>query len=73
MGKFKVLRRVDAYVDYEVEVEAATPDEACEIASREPAHLKWREIGTQSFDARMFVTLDGDGSELSETERGDFA
>jgi hypothetical protein len=72
MPKFQVLRRVDAFVDYVAEVEADTAEEAAENASDDEGAYVWQEIDTHQFDARLFVTLDENGSEIEATQRGDF-
>ncbi len=71
MAVFKVRRRVDAYVDYVAEVEADSPEEAAELASDDEAAFNWEEEGPCEFDARMFIALDADGSEIDGTQCGD--
>lgn len=72
MPKFKVLRRVDAYVDYVTEVEAEDAKAAAWLANVDDSEMTWEEVGEQQFDARMFVTLDADGVEIEGTQCGDF-
>lgn len=72
MPKFKVLRRVDAFADDVAEVEAETAEEAARKASVDERTYEWEETGTHHFDARLFVTLDENGSEIEATQRGDF-
>jgi hypothetical protein len=72
MPKFIVLRRVDAYVDYLAAVTAKTAAEAAELAEDDEGRYTWREVGTQQFDARLFVTLDKDGREIEATQVGDY-
>jgi hypothetical protein len=70
MPKFRVLMRVDAYVDYEAEVEADDAKEAALLAYDGQPGIVWTEVGTQQFDARHCVTLDDDGDEIEETKWG---
>ncbi|MEI7931736.1 MAG: hypothetical protein WCI21_01585 [Alphaproteobacteria bacterium] len=67
MPTFTVLRRVDAYVDCVARVRAETAAEAAELAEDDEGRYKWDEVGTQQFDARLFVTLDKDGWESGDT------
>ncbi len=72
MAKYKVLSRVDAFVDYVAEVEADTPEEAAELAYGGHIGVKWEECGVTEFQARHVVALDSDGNEIEATARGDF-
>lgn len=72
MPTFQVLRRVDAFVDYVADVEAATADEAAARASDDETLFKWKRVSVAHFDARVFVALDENGDEIEETQRGDF-
>lgn len=72
MPKFKVLRRVDAFVNFIAEVEAETPADAARKACDDERPFQWEEIGTNTFDARVFVALDADGDEVDNTACGDF-
>ena len=72
MPMFKVLRRVDAFVDYVAEVEAGSADEAAAKADENERRFKWQREGVHQFDARLFVTLDDDGNGIESTQRGDF-
>ena len=71
MPKFRVLRRVDAYVDYVAEVEANNPEEAAELANACEQDLRWSKQDTAQFDARLFVALDANGNEIESTRCGD--
>lgn len=70
MPLFKVLCRVDAFVDYCAEVEA---DSAHEAAAARDTHraLEWLRAGEREFEAARYITLDADGDEIPETECGD--
>ncbi|MES2032654.1 MAG: hypothetical protein V4466_00635 [Pseudomonadota bacterium] len=70
MPIFTVLSRVDAYVDYLAEVEAASPEEAAGLAYDGATGIKWEERGVVEFDARHVVALDDDGTEIEATARG---
>lgn len=72
MPLFQVLCRVDAFVDYRAEVEAQDANEAAETARDRHAAFDWRRTGQQEFEASCYITLDGDGLEIAETECGDF-
>lgn len=70
MTKFRVLSRVDAYVDYVTEVEADTVEEAVDIAYEGGAEVVWEEQGVVEFDARRVVALDVNGEEIEDYVRG---
>jgi len=72
MPIFNVLRRVDAFVDYVTQVDAADEKSASETALREEDTLEWRRVGEHEFDARLCVTLGADGKEIESTQVGDF-
>jgi hypothetical protein len=72
MPAFTVLRRVDAFVNYKVSLEAGSAEEASSLARVQEDALDWDEISTTTFDARLFVTLNEHGQEIEETLRGDF-
>lgn len=69
MPKFKVLRRVDAWIDYVSEVDAATAAEASEIACARPANYVWARIGEEEFANAIVVTIDEAGGEVPDTQR----
>ncbi len=72
MPIYKVLRLVDAWVDYVAEVEADSPEEAAELARENEGDYDWDEQGVREFDARGFLTLDASGDEIDSTRVGDF-
>lgn len=72
MAKFRVLRRVDAFVGYVADVEADSAEQAARSAERNEERYAWEHVDVQHFDARLFVTLDEDGNELEHTQTGDF-
>lgn len=70
MPKFRVLSRVDAYVDYVAEVEADTPEEAADFAYYDGEGLVWELDGTVEFDARRIYALDANGEVIESTGVG---
>lgn len=72
MPRFKVLSRVDAFVDYIAEIEAESADQATELAYQGAPGIIWNEWGTVEFDARHMVALDDNGNEIESSGRGDF-
>ena len=72
MAKFQVLCRIDAYADYVAEIEAATAEEAVELACEEHDDYCWEFRGTIEFDDRKYVALDIRGDEIEGAELGDF-
>ncbi len=72
MPTYKVRRRVDAFIDYTSEVEAANPHEAAKLAARMATALPWTREGQHELDAQAFLTLDPAGNEIAESEQGDF-
>lgn len=72
MPAFTVLRQVDAYVNYTAIVEADDEEEAAVLARENEEDYDWVEDGTDTFDARGYVTLTKAGLELEWTRVGDF-
>ena len=70
MPKFKILSRVDAYVDYTCEVEANDLEESVYLAYDGDPSIKWTEQGVVEFDARHVVALDANGDEIETYSRG---
>ncbi len=71
MAKFKVLRRVDAFALYTVEIDAADEASAVRIARENDGVIEWNSSGLLTFDAREFVALGPDGLPIPETTIGD--
>lgn len=71
MPNFRVLRRVDAFIDYVADVEADNAEEAAYLAKEGPSP-KWRREGEAEFDSRLYVTLDSEGVPIDSTQCGDF-
>ena len=72
MRKFKVLCRVDAYVDYTAIVPAQNAEDAACLAQEDPSAYQWEELGPVEFDASGYVTLDARGEEIENTRVGYF-
>jgi hypothetical protein len=70
MPVFRVLKRVDAYVVYEADIQAEDAKEAAEFAYDDDPEIAWREMDTVQFDASHVVTLDDEGNEIDETKWG---
>ncbi len=70
MPKFKVLSRVDAYVDYITEVEAEDAAEAVDLAYAGGAEIVWEERGMVQFDASHVGALDDEGNEIEGSSHG---
>ena len=68
MQTYIVRRRVDAYVDYVAEVVADDAKQAAAIAASMDDDLDWANEGAHEFDERIFITLNSDGDELTDTE-----
>jgi hypothetical protein len=72
MPTFIVLCRIDAYADYEAEIEADSAEEAAELANDSHEDYTWEPRGTAEFDDRFYVTLDENGDEIDATRAGDY-
>lgn len=72
MPTFKVLKRVEAYVDYHIDVEAEDAKSAAEYATAEDDELDWQAGETTEFEESRIVALDDAGNEIEETAFGDF-
>jgi hypothetical protein len=71
MPTFRVLCRVDAFIDYVAEVEASDPEDAAYLAKEGPK-LDWERQGEVEFDDRLYVTLDENGDPIESSQCGDF-
>ncbi len=72
MPIFRVRRRVDAFIDYTTEVEAASLKEAAAFARANADALPWKGEGEREYDVEVFLALDATGGEIAESECGDF-
>jgi hypothetical protein len=72
MPTYTILRRVDAFVNYEVVLEADSAEEASKLAQAQDGVLDWVEVSTTTFDARGFVAFNAAGEEILGSEVGDF-
>lgn len=68
MTTFTVRRTVDAYVHYETNVEAETPEQAAALARKNESEYEWTDEDVCTYDARSFVAIDVDGRELCEPQ-----
>lgn len=65
MPKFTVTRLRDAFVVYEVEVEAEDAEDAWHIG-RNAANLPWIKRGVNEYDYCLLGVVDEDGNDLIE-------
>jgi hypothetical protein len=72
MPRFRVLRQQDAFVQYEAEVEADTPQAAVDQAYTNPSQFRWEHTNVAEYDACRVVALDEDGDEIETAVRGKF-
>jgi hypothetical protein len=70
MPRFRILSRIDAYVDYVAEVEADNAEEAVDLAYERLVEIAWEKEGVVEFDARRVVALNDDGEEIEDYVRG---
>lgn len=70
MPLFKIISLVDAYVEYETEVDADTPEEAVDLAYDGDPSVEWRQTGVLEFDARRVYAPDEDGEPIDGYTRG---
>ena len=71
MQTFTIIRRVDAFVNYETQIIADNASHAATLAREKDDALDWQVVSTSTFDARTFTTLDEYGEEIEATEQGD--
>ncbi len=72
MPVFRVLKRVEAYVDYAIDVDAENASDAAEYAAHEDEELDWEALGPTEFEETRIVTLDAEGNQIDDTAIGDF-
>jgi hypothetical protein len=70
MPRFTIISLVDAYVEYEAEVEADTAEEAVDLAYDGHPSVDWRQSGVLEFDARRVYAADEDGEPIDGYTRG---
>ncbi len=70
--KYRVRRRVDSFVVFETDIEADSEAEAVGVAQQAEDEFEWSVQGVEFFDAREFVAIDHEGTEVGETRTGDF-
>lgn len=67
MAVYTVFRLVDAYVRYETEIEADTPQEAWDIAHNEGSgSLQWEKTYVSEYDHSLLGVQDINGNLLIE-------
>jgi hypothetical protein len=66
MPTFRVLRRVDAWIDYLAEFEAENA-EAASLLAQQSDHVAWQRAGEAEFWNARFVALDASGNEIEES------
>ena len=66
MRKFRVEKLVDAFIVYSKEVDAASEEEAMDIA-RESNDEGWEFEGTRPFDATDYEVFDENGKSVLST------
>lgn len=70
MPVFTLLSRVDAYVDYEAEVEADSAQEAVDLVYEGFLPVRWRRVGVTEFDAVRLSAIDENGNDIDGYTRG---
>ena len=70
MPIFKILSRVDAYVDYTTEVEADSAEEAVDLVYEGHVPVEWTNQGVIEFDAVRMSAVNADGEDIDGYTRG---
>lgn len=70
MTVFKILSRVDAYVDYTTEVEADSAEEAVDLVYEGLVPVEWTNQGVVEFDAVRMSAVDENGEDIDGYTRG---
>ncbi|WP_426050563.1 hypothetical protein [Brevundimonas sp. SL161] len=70
MPIFKILSRVDAYVDYTTEVEAGSAEEAVDLVYEGHVPVEWSSQGVVEFDAVRMSAVNEDGEDIDGYTRG---
>ncbi len=70
MPKFTIQSRVDAYVDYTTEVEAASAEEAVDLVYEGLVPVEWTNQGVVEFDAVRMSAVNEDGEDIDGYTRG---
>lgn len=68
MAIFKVLKQVDAWVNYETEVEANSAEEAARLAADDDGVMSWEQGDVSEYDHRVFSTVGEDGTPIESTK-----
>jgi hypothetical protein len=67
---FRILSRVDAYVDYTCEVEADSAEEAVDLVYEGHVKVAWENHGVTEFDAVRMSAIDEDWNDIDGYTRG---
>ena len=70
MPTFTILSRVDAYVDYTCEVEAASAEEAVDLVYMGDVKVTWEHHGVTEFDAVRMSAIDEGWNDIDGYTRG---
>lgn len=70
MPMFRILSRVDAYVDYTCEVEANSAEEAVDFVYEGHVEVTWENRGVTEFDAVRMSAIDEDWNDIDDYTRG---
>ena len=70
MPIFKILSRIDAYVDYTTEVEANSAEEAVDLVYEGHVPVEWTNQGVIEFDAVRMSAVNADGEDIDGYTRG---
>lgn len=70
MPTFRILSRVDAYVDYTCEVEADSAEEAVDLVYLGDVKVTWTNHGVTEFDAVRMSAIDENGEDIDGYTRG---
>ncbi|PZT96750.1 MAG: hypothetical protein DI624_12375 [Brevundimonas sp.] len=70
MPTFRILSRVDAYVDYTCEVEADSAEEAVDVVYEGHVKVTWENQGVTEFDAVRMSAIDEHGEDIDGYARG---
>lgn len=70
MPTFRILSRVDAYIDYTCEFEADSAEEAVDLVYEGHVKVTWEPQGVTEFDAVRMSAIDEDWNDIDGYTRG---
>ena len=70
MPIFRILSRVDSYVDYTCEVEAGSAGEAVDLVYNGDIKVTWENQGVTEFDSVRMSAIDEDWNDIDGYTRG---